>query len=58
MTGAALHFIEIFALWVLVVATVVLFWRRNLWAGRLRLPYVALTTFAAALNFSISHLNH
>ncbi len=50
-------FIEILVLWGFIAATVVLFWHRSRWAAILLLPYVAWTTFAAVLNFSVWQLN-
>lgn len=50
-------FIEILVLWGFIVATVMLFWHRSRWAALLLLPYVAWTTFAAVLNFSVWQLN-
>ncbi len=54
--GVAL--IEISALWLAVAATVVLFWRRNVVAGCLLLPYLAWSTFALSLNFAVWQLNN
>ncbi|MBA0045036.1 TspO/MBR family protein [Mycobacterium sp. NPDC050853] len=53
-----LAFIEILVLWGFIAATVLLFWQRNRWAAALLLPYVAWTTFAAVLNFSVWQLNN
>ncbi|MGH3726476.1 MAG: TspO/MBR family protein [Mycobacterium sp.] len=50
-------FIEILVLWGFIAATVVLFWHRSRWAATLLLPYVAWTTYAAVLNFSVWQLN-
>ncbi|MEJ0099822.1 MAG: TspO/MBR family protein [Pseudomonadota bacterium] len=49
--------VEILLLWVLIVATVVSFRRRNALAGLLLVPYLAWVTFAAALTFSVWRLN-
>lgn len=54
--GVAL--IELSVLWVAVAATVVLFWRRNVVAGCLLLPYLAWSTFALSLNFAVWQLNN
>lgn len=48
---------EIAVLWVAVVATTIAFLARRTAAGALMLPYLAWTTFAAALNFEIWRLN-
>lgn len=53
----ALAFAEILLLWVLIVATVVLFWRRHALAGALLLPYLAWVSFASALTLSVWRLN-
>jgi translocator protein len=53
--GAAL--IEIIALDMLVLATIVLFLRRDKWAGVLLLPYLAWLLFATALTRAFWQLN-
>lgn len=53
--GAAL--VEILVLLAAIVVTAVLFWRVHRTAGVLLLPYLAWTSFATALNFSIWSLN-
>jgi len=53
--GAAL--IEIVALDMLVLATIVLFLRRDRWAGVLLLPYLAWLLFASALTRAFWQLN-
>lgn len=50
-------FIEILVLWAFIAATVLLFWQRSRWAAILLLPYVAWTTYAVVLNFSVWQLN-
>jgi benzodiazapine receptor len=55
MPGAA--FAEIVALWGLILATLIAFWRVTPWAGWLMLPYLAWVTFASALNFAIWRMN-
>ena len=49
--GAAL--IDIAALWVILLSTLIAFWRLEPWAGLLLVPYLAWVTFASALNYSI-----
>jgi translocator protein len=44
-------------LWVLIVATLVLFWRARTVAGVLLLPYLAWVSFATVLNFALWQLN-
>jgi tryptophan-rich sensory protein len=53
----ALAFVEVLLLWGLIVATVVAFWRLNVLAAVLLLPYLAWVTFAAALTFAVWQLN-
>lgn len=48
---------EIAVLLVLIVATIVAFWRVRPLAGALMLPYLAWVTFAAALTFSLVRRN-
>jgi benzodiazapine receptor len=50
-------FADIVVLWVLIVATLVTFWRIRPLAGALLVPYLAWVTFAAALNYSIWQRN-
>ena len=50
-------FVELSALLVVLLATVVLFWRRSTLAGALLLPYVAWSAFALCLNFAVWQLN-
>ncbi len=54
--GVAL--VEICGLWIALVTTVALFWRRSAVAGLLLLPYLAWTTFAMSLNFAVWQLNN
>jgi tryptophan-rich sensory protein len=53
--GAALA--DILLLWVLVVATLVAFWRVRPLAGALLVPYLLWISFAMALNRSVWQLN-
>lgn len=48
---------NIVVLWLLILATIVLFWRRDRLAGALMLPYLAWVGFATALNLAIWRLN-
>ena len=54
----ALAFAEIIVLWLLIVATIISFWRlRARVAATLLVPYLVWVTFAALLTFSIWQLN-
>jgi len=52
-----LAFAEIALLWLAILATLVLFWRRKALAGTLILPYLAWVTYAASLNLGLWRLN-
>lgn len=49
--------IEILALWVMIVVTMVLFFKLSGTASLLLVPYLAWVTFAAVLNYEIWRLN-
>jgi translocator protein len=53
----ALAFAEILLLWVLIVATVVTFWRVRALAAALLVPYLLWVSFASALSYAIWQLN-
>lgn len=53
----ALAFADILLLWVLIVATLIAFWRISQLAGALLVPYLLWVTFASALNYSVWQLN-
>lgn len=53
----ALGFANILLLWVLLVATIVAFWRVSVLAGALLIPYLLWISFAAALNYAVWQLN-
>ena len=53
----ALAFADIVLLWLLIIATLVSFWRLRPLAGVLLIPYLLWVAFAAALNFSVWQLN-
>jgi tryptophan-rich sensory protein len=48
-----LALLDIVLLWLLIVATILTFFRIRRLAGVLLLPYLAWVTFAAALNFTL-----
>jgi tryptophan-rich sensory protein len=53
----ALAFADILVLWMLIVATMVSFWRIRPLAGVLLVPYLLWVSFASALNYSVWQLN-
>ncbi len=53
----AVAFADIVVLWLVIVATLVAFWRARPLAGALLVPYVLWVSFAAALNYAIWQLN-
>jgi tryptophan-rich sensory protein len=53
----ALAFADIVLLWVLIVATLVAFWRIRALAGALLIPYLLWVGFASMLNYSVWQLN-
>jgi benzodiazapine receptor len=53
----ALAFAGIVLLWVLIVTTLVSFWRVRPLAGALLIPYLLWVGFAAVLNYSVWQLN-
>ncbi|MDY6996396.1 MAG: TspO/MBR family protein [Actinomycetota bacterium] len=50
-------FFELSALLLVLIGTVVAFWRLNRIAGALLLPYLAWSAFALSLNFAVWQLN-
>jgi len=57
LKSPGLAFGEIVVLWSAVLLTVILFWRENMVAGILLIPYLGWSTFALALNFSLWRMN-
>ena len=53
----ALAIADIVLLWVLIVATLVAFWRIKPLAGALLIPYLLWVSFASMLNYSVWQLN-
>lgn len=50
-------FADIVVLWVLILLTIVAFWRVRPLAGALLVPYLLWVSFAAALNYALWQLN-
>ena len=53
----ALALADIVVLWILIVATLVSFWRVRPLAGALLIPYLLWVSFASVLNYSLWQLN-
>jgi translocator protein len=53
----AMAFADIVLLWVLIVATLITFWRIRPLAGALLIPYLLWVSFASLLNYSVWQLN-
>ena len=53
----ALALADVLVLWVLIVATLINFWRVRPLAGVLLIPYLLWVSFASALNYSVWQLN-
>ena len=53
----AVAFADIILLWLLILLTILAFWKLNRLAGALLLPYLTWVSFAAALNLSLWQLN-
>lgn len=53
----SLAFAEVVVLWLLIAATLTVFWRIRKAAGALLLPYLLWVGFATALTFSVWRLN-
>lgn len=53
----ALAFFDILLLWILIVATLIAFWRIRPLAGALLIPYLLWVSFAAVLNYTVWQLN-
>ena len=50
-------FVDIVILWILILATLVSFWRIRPLAGALLVPYLVWVSFATALNFAVWQMN-
>ncbi|HBN75456.1 MAG TPA: hypothetical protein DD473_06485 [Planctomycetaceae bacterium] len=50
-------FAEIIVLWLAILATTILFFKKSKIAGGLIVPYLAWVSFASVLNFTIWRLN-
>lgn len=57
LKNPGLALVEIVFLWIAILATIILFWPINAYAGALLIPYLAWVTFASFLNYNIWVLN-
>lgn len=57
MRSGSLAFIEIIILWILILATLIAFWRKNKLAGLMLVPYLIWVAYASALTFSLWQRN-
>jgi benzodiazapine receptor len=57
MQSPMLAFLEIIALWIAILFTIMKFWEIDRKAGYLLMPYIAWVSFAALLNLSVWLLN-
>lgn len=57
MNLIGLALIEIVLLWIMIVVTLIQFWKIRPAAGMLLIPYLAWVSYATALNFAIWRLN-
>lgn len=55
LIGTALG--EILLLWIAILFTIMLFWKKNRLAGLLLLPYLLWVSYASALNYAIFQMN-
>ncbi|MCX6139241.1 MAG: tryptophan-rich sensory protein [Candidatus Kapabacteria bacterium] len=57
MRSGSLAFVEIVVLWLLILATLIAFWRKSAVAGAMLIPYLLWVAFATALTFSMWQRN-
>jgi len=52
-----LAFLDIVALWICILATILTFWSHNKVSGALMIPYLVWVSFASALNLAVWRMN-
>lgn len=57
LQSPALGLVDIAALLIVLILTVIAFFRQSLWAGLLMVPYLAWVAYASALNYAIWQMN-
>ncbi len=57
MRSGSLAFVEIIILWILILATIIAFWRKNRLAAVMLVPYLIWVAYASALTFSLWQRN-
>ncbi|MBK6760473.1 MAG: tryptophan-rich sensory protein [Ignavibacteria bacterium] len=57
MRSGSLAFVEIIVLWILILATIIAFWRKNKLASLMLVPYLIWVAYASALTFSLWQRN-
>ena len=57
MESPGIAMVDIVALWFLILATLIAFWKTTPISGILFIPYIIWVTYAAALNFAVWQMN-
>lgn len=57
LKNPGLAFVDIIILLALIIYVTVLFWKINIWAGMLFIPYILWVSFATYLNYTLWKLN-
>ncbi|MBK7411744.1 MAG: tryptophan-rich sensory protein [Ignavibacteria bacterium] len=57
MRSGSLAFVDLIVPWLLILATIIAFWRKNKLAGLMLVPYLIWVAYASALTFSLWQRN-